>query len=119
MSKTSIKGEVIAMLELKQGTSNGKTWSTQTIVVKETEETYPKTIAFDIFGEDKIKEADLSMGDIIAVEANVESREWNGKYFTSIKSWKVTKEGGVPKSEPIIAPREVNNTEEENSELPF
>ena len=50
MSKTSIKGEVIAILELKQGTSNGKTWSTQTFVVKETEETYPKTIAFDIFG---------------------------------------------------------------------
>lgn len=114
MANTTLKGEVIAVLELKQGTSKaGKDWQTQSYAIKETEEKYPKIVAFDIFGEEKIKEANLKVGDIVSVEANVESREWNGRYFTSISAWRVEKEGGV--QETPQAPQE----EETKGDLPF
>lgn len=119
MAKITIKGEVTNVLEAKRGNGAKGEWITQTFVIKETEEKYPKTIAFDIFGEEKIKDADIKIGDIISIEANIESREWNGRYFTSVKAREVTKVGGVQKSEPVTATQEVNNMESEKSDLPF
>lgn len=119
MAKITIKGEVTNVLEAKRGNGAKGEWITQTFVIKETEEKYPKTIAFDIFGEEKIKDADIKIGDIISIEANIESREWNGRYFTSVKAREVTKVGGVQKSEPVTATQGVNNMESEKSDLPF
>ena len=41
-------------------------------------------ICFNVFGEEKIKESGLRVGAVASVTCKVESKEWNGKWFTSV-----------------------------------
>lgn len=43
------------------------------------------------------------VGDLVAVEFNVNSREWEGKYFTNLTSWRVDKLDSLPKQEAVTA----------------
>jgi hypothetical protein len=84
----SEQGKLIQILPLESGTSKaGKDWSKQTIII-ETEEKYPKKLAIDLNADliNKIKE--YKLGQIITCQINLESREYNGKWFTSVKAWR-------------------------------
>lgn len=87
MSELIIKGKVTANLGVQKGTSkSGKDWSKATIVI-ETEGQYPKRVALD-----NMKNADsfaaLAVGTEGAFHIEVESREFNGRWYTSVNCWK-------------------------------
>lgn len=88
-----IKGKITAILPLQTGTGKSSEWKKQTAVL-ETSGDYPKKVAFDCFG-DKIKP--LKIGDMVTVSFDIESREFNGKWYTNVNAWKV--EGGSGKDE--------------------
>ncbi len=87
----SITGKVVQILPLQQGTSQrtGNQWQLKTFII-ETQEQYPKKIAIEMFGEDKIKANPCEVDDIVTANIDVESREFNGRWYTSIRAWKVT-----------------------------
>ena len=80
-----LTGRIIAVMEKRSGQSqrSGNTWASQDYVI-ETLEQYPRRCMFNVFGEDKIKESGLRVGAIASVTCKVESKEWNGKWFTSV-----------------------------------
>lgn len=85
-----IKGRIIQKLDLQSGTSKaGNAWSKQEYVL-ETIENFPKKVHFDFFGE-RANQYPLEVGDTINLSFDIESREWNGKWFTSIRGWKAEK----------------------------
>ncbi len=89
MSNVSEKGKVIHVLELESGTSNaGKEWSKREFVI-ETDSQYPKKVAFTCFG-DKINLVP-AMGEDVEVFYNLESREYEGRWFHNVNCWKVDK----------------------------
>ena len=54
-----------------------------------TEEAYPKEIAVTFKdGNCKLLDA-LNPGDIVEVTLDIQSREYNGRYFTSLNAWKL------------------------------
>ena len=53
----------------------------------ETQETYPKKVHFDFFGE-RADQYPLNVGDVIKLSFDIDSHEYNGKWFTSIRGWK-------------------------------
>jgi hypothetical protein len=84
-----IQGKLSQVLPIESGTSKaGKDWTQQTIIV-EVGDQYPKKIAIQCASNliDKIK--DYQIGHTITCQVNIESREFNGKYFTSVKAWKI------------------------------
>jgi hypothetical protein len=84
-----ISGRVIAVLPAKGGTSRaGKEWKSQEYVI-ETHDQYPKKICFEVFGADKVSQFALHEGEEVNVYFDIESREWNGRWFTSLRAWKV------------------------------
>ena len=84
-----IQGTLKQILPLESGeTKSGKAWQKQTIIV-ETEETYPKLIAIEVSEKAISRLQDYSIGHIITCSINIESREYNGRWFTSIKCWKI------------------------------
>ena len=90
------KGKVIAVLPVKSGTSqSGNEWATQQYVV-ESHEQYPQKMVFEVFGKDRIKEANISIGDELEVEVNFDAREYQGKWYNSIKAWKVAHINSAP-----------------------
>ena len=86
-----ITGKIIAVLPTRSGTSaRGTQWSSQTAVI-ETNEQYPKRVAFDVLGE-KITEFNLHVGEEVTVSFDINAREFNGKWFNSVNAWKVVRE---------------------------
>ncbi len=92
-----ISGKIIAVLPLQQGTSKaGNPWQSQSYVL-ETQEQYSKKVCFEIFGEDRIKNNSCQIDELVTVSFDIESREFNGRWYTSVRAWKVAKgEGAAP-----------------------
>ena len=65
---------------------NGE-WKKQEIIV-ETDGQYPKKVCVSIWG-DKINEGQLQIGNILKIDFDIESREYNSKWYTDIKAWKI------------------------------
>ena len=79
-----IKGKVTHILEPVTGTSAKGDWKKQTFVILEDKEQYPKSIAIDAFNKD----LEFKVGDVINVSINIESREYQGKWYTNVGMWK-------------------------------
>lgn len=85
-----VKGKIIAVLPEISGTSKaGNPWKKREYVL-ETLENYPKKVHFDFFGE-RADQFPLNLGDVITLSFDIESREYNGRWFTSIRGWKAEK----------------------------
>lgn len=85
-----IIGKAIAALPVKSGVSQrtGEQWQSREYVI-ETQEQYPKKICFEVFGIDKLKEFNIRNNDLIKVHFDISAREYNGKWYNSIRAWKV------------------------------
>ena len=84
-----ITGKIIKVLLLKSGTSKkGTEWWSQEYVL-ETDGNYPKHVCFSVFGKDKIEQFNIQMGEELTVSFDVDARQWNDRWFNSIRAWKV------------------------------
>ena len=84
-----IKGKLIQILPMQSGTSKaGNGWSKQEFVI-ETEEQFPKKVCFTLFGDKVSLLNGIKPGDQVEVAFNLESREFNGKWYSNINAWKV------------------------------
>ena len=43
---------------------------------------------------DKIDQFDIKKGEQLTVSIDLESREYNGRWYTDVKAWKVSRDGG-------------------------
>ena len=85
-----IQGKVIAVLPERSGVSARGEWKSQTYVI-ETQEQYPKKMAFDVFGADRIANFGINSGEVINVSFDIDAHEYQGRYFNQIRAWNVTK----------------------------
>ena len=85
-----IVGKAIAALPVRSGVSQrtGEQWQSREYVI-ETQEQFPKKMCFEVFGTDKLKEFNIRNNDLIKVHFDITSREYNGKWYNSIRAWKV------------------------------
>ena len=85
-----VSGKIIQVLPEQGGISktSGKEWKLQAYVL-ETQEQYPRKVHFEVFGEDRIKANPCQLDDIVTVSFDIESREFNGRWYTSIRAWKI------------------------------
>ena len=85
-----IIGKAIAALPVKSGVSQrtGEQWQSREYVI-ETQEQYQKRICFEVFGTDKLKEFNIRNNDLIKVHFDITAREYNGKWYNTIRAWKV------------------------------
>ena len=85
-----IQGKIIAVLPERSGVSARGEWKSQTYVI-ETQEQYPKKMAFDVFGEDRIANFGIQLGEVIDVSFDIDAHEYQGRWFNSIRAWNVNK----------------------------
>ena len=84
------EGKIIVKLPLQSGVSKaGNQWSKQEYVL-ETQEAYPKKIHFSFFG-DRANQYPLEVGDQVKLSFDIDSHEYNGRWFTSTNGWKAEK----------------------------
>jgi len=88
-----ISGKLVKMLNLQTGTGKNGNWQKQEFVL-ETPDQYPKKICISAWGDKVDDIARFSIGDNLKVSVNIESREYNEKWYTDCRAWKIESESG-------------------------
>ena len=104
-----VVGKIIQVLPIQEGVGrNGNPWKVQPYVL-ETLDQYPRKVHFEVFGEDRIRMNPCAIDQLVTVSFDIESREFNGRWYTSIRAWKIqqgdmTQQAGVaPAAAPVAA----------------
>jgi len=86
-----IKGKVKSVLPVESGEGkNGKEWKRQDFIIEFMDGDYSKILALTARAENTLKAvSDLKSGMDVKVQFNIESREYNGKYYTNATAWKI------------------------------
>ena len=97
-------GKIIAILQPRSGVSKtGNEWKVQEYVI-ENHDQYPRKMCFDIFGADKIEQFNIQMGEELTVSFDIDARQWQDRWFNSIRAWKVERVAANPVPGPEAAP---------------
>jgi len=119
----AVKGRIQQILKPESGVSrSGKEWKKQEFVI-ETDDQFPKKVCFTLFG-DKISLAEgLTSGQEVEVSFNIESREYNGKWFHNINAWKIdtASSENIPEPPPEFRLEDIppEPTDDATNDLPF
>ena len=87
-----IKGKILQILPEKSGQGKNGTWRKQEIIL-ETPGQYPKKVCISLWG-DKIDELKGHEGQEVTAMVDIESREYNGRWYTDVKAWKMQQPSG-------------------------
>jgi len=119
-----ITGKILQIMPTTTGTSKaGKDWVKQEFVI-ETQETYPKKVCISVMGDKTQELKKYVPGNEIKVSLNLESREYNGKWYTNVNAWRIENStGGQAEStstETFIENTEMPSSGESSTDdLPF
>lgn len=92
-----LTARLIQVLPVQTGQGKNGPWKKQDIIV-ETDGQYPKKVCVAIWG-DKVNESILQIGTILTISFDVESREFNGKWYTDLRAWRVEAGAGSPEGQ--------------------
>lgn len=118
-----ISGKIIAALPARSGVSqrSGNSWKSQEFVI-ETQEQYPRKCVFTVFGEDKLTQFNLQVGDQATVSFDIDAHEWQGRYFNDIRAWRVVKgdaQQPAPQAPNAATSQPAAPVQNEADDLPF
>lgn len=123
-----ITGKLIEKLPQQTGQGRNGAWVKQEFII-ETPDQYPRKVCIALWGERARDLDSINIGESINASINVESREFNGKWYTDVKAWKIEKIGAAPSSTvaerppmpPIdeVPPFIPDDNEDEANDLPF
>ncbi len=117
-----ITGRVTRLLEIQTGEGRNGPWRKQDFIL-ETEGQYPKQICVTQWG-DNIDSFGITEGEVIVASIDIASREYNGRWYTDVKAWRVerSQEGGGAPTPPADEPwpsSEPTDLSEPEDDLPF
>lgn len=117
-----LTAKLIQLLPLQTGNGKNGEWRKQDIIV-ETGDKFPKKICVSVWG-DKIDSSKLKPGNVLKIDFDVESREYNSRWYTDVKAWKIEVEGGKQGGQQEdrfseYAPPTVDMSNQSDDDLPF
>lgn len=88
-----LKGKIIKVLEERSGVAkaSGKPYRVAQYVL-ETIEQYPKRMMFEVFGEERINQMNIQLGEELTVSFDIDAREYNSRWYNQIRVWKADRQ---------------------------
>lgn len=110
---------LVQLLPLQKGVGKNGEWKKQDVILQ-TDGQYPKKVCVSFWG-DKINESLLQVGKKLNISFDVESREYNGRWYTDVKAWKAEPAEGAQPNDKTYAdiPPQETYTDEGPDDLPF
>ena len=91
-----IEGRIARKLNVQTGTSSRGAWSKQEFVIEYQEGNFPTQLCMNVWGDDKVRELDkYQVGDKVKISFNLSSREYNGRWYTDVRAWRIEPAGQV------------------------
>ena len=110
-----ITGKIIQIMPQQSGVGKNGAWSKGEFVI-ETFEQFPRKICISVWGDKSDNfEQQHPVGNTVKVSINIESREYNGKWYTDIRAWKIdaaedAQENYLPAEPPPFIADSIDNT---------
>ena len=87
----NISGKVVQVLPIQTGTSKaGNPWQKQEFILEQGGQ-YTRKVCISLFGDNVAKIPQV--GQDVMVSVDIDSREFNGRWYTEIKAWNITQTG--------------------------
>lgn len=116
-----LTAKLVQILPAQTGMGKNGEWKKQNIIL-ETDGMYPKKVCITLWG-DKVNPAILQEGAILDVSFDIESREYNGNWYTDLRAWKVEPAGQGPAPQASANPAQpappVDFGSDSGDDLPF
>ena len=93
-----LTGTIVQVFPYEGGTSKaGKDWR-KGVFILETQDQYPRKVAISLLN-DNIDKYPTQVGSVVTAHLDIESREWNGKWYTEVRAWQIT----YPQAQPVAS----------------
>lgn len=85
-----LEGRIVRKLNVQTGTSARGAWAKQEFIFEYKEGNYPSQVCMNVWGEDKVKELErYQVNDHVKISFNLSSREYNGRWYTDVRAWRI------------------------------
>ena len=127
------KGKIIEALPVVTGQGARGQWVKQGFVLEYDSGQYPKSIAFDVFGDEKLQKFRISVGEELICDIDFKAvKGRNGSTFNSVDCWNVTRANKVqqqaqpqgcetyyPNQQPAQAPQPQTQYQPQQTQAPL
>ncbi len=112
-----IEGRIVRKLNIQSGTSARGAWEKQEFIVELQEGNFPSQVCMNVWGADKVRDLEkFQTGDRVKIAFNLSSREYNGRWYTDVRAWRIEPaDAGVPVPPEPPVPEDLDN----GDDLPF
>ncbi|MBR1406956.1 MAG: DUF3127 domain-containing protein [Bacteroidales bacterium] len=101
MANLEIEGRLVRKLAVQSGRSARGDWSKQEFVVEFQDGNFPSNVVFNVWGADKVRDLErYQVGDEIRVSFAPSSREFNGRWYTDLRAWRIAPAGQAAQPAP-------------------
>ncbi len=99
-----LEGRIARKLNVQSGTSARGSWAKQEFIFEYQEGNFPSQVCMNVWGDEKVKDLEkYQVGDRVKVSFNLSSREYNGRWYTDVRAWRI-EPAGAPSYEAAPAP---------------
>jgi hypothetical protein len=123
-----LTGRLMRVLDMRTGMGKNGEWKNQDFIM-ELPGQYPRQVCISLWGDKTEVLKNFNIGDQVKAFVDVESREFNEKWYTSVKAWQLEKveNAAFPTSAnnlpdmppPPVSSADIPPAEEEMDDLPF
>jgi len=105
MANLELQGKLLRKLPPQRGKSARGEWVKQEFLVEYTDGSFPSTACFNVWGEDRVNDlARFTDGEEVKVSFTINSREFNNKYYTDLRAWRIASANESQPAAPSQAP---------------
>jgi len=91
-------------LDVKSGQSARGEWAKQEFIVEFEDGKFTSQAVFNVWGQDRVEDLrKYNVGDKVKVAFSVSSREYNGRWYTDLRAYRITSEGQAAPQQPTYA----------------
>lgn len=101
-----LEGRIAQKMNVQSGTTARGAWSKQEFILEYQEGNFPTKVVMHVWGDDKVRELDkYQVNDKVKVSFNLGSREYNGRWYTDVRVWRIEPaQAGAPVQPSYQAP---------------
>lgn len=90
-----LTGKIIQKLDKQGGSSARGEWKKQEFIIETVEDKFPKKVCITAWA-DKVDDLErFKINDTVKLSVNIESREYNGRWYTDVRFWKIEAAGAA------------------------
>lgn len=113
-----LTGKLLQLLPLQTGAGKNGEWKKQDMIIETTGQ-YPKKVCVSVWG-DKIDTNKLKPGNVLKLDFEIESREYNSRWYTDVRAWRIEVQGAPGTSaQNDYVPPTVDMSTQSDDDMPF